>query len=109
MTTYIPDAWAVVRFTSPDQIVDKVMSGWYGGYGGSDSWRISSGILSIEDKGDHYTITNYSGSVYECGKQVQRMTGLMNSVYYGWETLSKNNPDMKMKIEIIKQGDSYEN
>lgn len=105
MTTYTPDAWVVVRFTTQDQTVDKVMSGWYGGYGGSDSWRISSGILSIEDKEDHYLITNHSGSVYQCGKHNQKMTGLMNSVFYGWEKTAEDYPDMNLKVEIIKQGE----
>jgi len=105
MTTYTPDAWVVVRFTSPDQTVDKVMSGWYGGYGGSDEWRLSSGIRDIKEEEHRYVITNDSGSVYYCGKDVERMSGLMSSVYFGWrqqaEELMKEDSSKVYDISII--------
>ena len=40
--TYTPDGWIVVEFRTNDGEVNrKVMASWYGGYGGSDSWKLS--------------------------------------------------------------------
>ena len=36
--------------------------------GGSDSWRLSSGITEVEELEDSYIINNESGSVYTCYK-----------------------------------------
>lgn len=79
MSNYTPDKWVIVRITSKEHgTIDKVLGSWYGGYGGSDSWRFSSGITKIEakldDKHPHYLVHNHSGSIYMCYKNCVGMS-----------------------------------
>lgn len=39
---------------------------WYGGYAGSDSWKLNSGVVSVTQEGNVYSFKGSSGSVYEC-------------------------------------------
>lgn len=84
MNTYTPDAWVILRIQAGEQIIHKVMGGWYGGFANPDTWRLNSGITRIEqdDKGG-YRIHGYSGSVYEVHKDTQRATLLMGQVIEG--------------------------
>jgi len=57
MSDYTPDRWAIVHITSLDHPpIDKVVGSWYGGYGGSDSWRMNSGIEKVVDCDKFYDI-----------------------------------------------------
>lgn len=89
MRNYTPDRWAIVelKFDDSEEVMRKVMGSWYGGYLGSDSWRLSSGITEIIDADTHYEIHNESGSVYRCSKQAQGMSGYTQGVF---ESLSKD-------------------
>jgi len=106
MSEYIPDCWVIVRMNYNGEIIDKILSGWFGGYGGSDEWRLSSGIRALTEEDDRYVIINESGSVYYCGKQVERMSGLMSSIYFGWqqqaEDKMKEDASKVYKLEIIE-------
>lgn len=89
MTNYYPDVWRVIKVEHPDQSTFfKVMGGWYGGYGGSDSWRLNSGIVSYKLVEGGVEFIGDSGSVYHCGYGVscERMTALMGSVFSGWQS-----------------------
>ena len=46
MSTYTPDLWVILEFKEKDseEVNRKVLASWYGGYAGSDSWKLSSGI-----------------------------------------------------------------
>lgn len=63
--TYRPNQWVVIKF---DNDLYKVFGFWPGGYLGSDSWRLNSGIESIEETEDTFEFKGYSGSVYICQK-----------------------------------------
>ena len=65
---YIPDKWIIIEISSAEDSVRKVFATWYGGYLDGDSWRLSSGITKVEDKGDWYLFHNESGSIYQCYK-----------------------------------------
>jgi hypothetical protein len=80
MSEYKPDRWIVLKIADGDKVGYKVMGGWYGGYLGSNSWRINSGISKVELDGDTYKFHGNSGSVYVCHKDAYGMTGLMSSV-----------------------------
>lgn len=87
MSTYTPDAWVVVEFNSLEfGKVQKIFAGWYGGYLGSDSWKLSSGNLQEFSDGDYYMFPQESGSVYRCHKDCQRMTGYMSQVLHDFRT-----------------------
>ena len=83
MSEYRPDRWAIVelKFNEDEQAVRRVMASWYGGYLGSDSWRLSSGITEIVDKDTHYEIHNESGSIYRCAKGCQGMSSYTSGVF----------------------------
>jgi len=67
MSDYNPDKWVVVKITQKDvSPIYKVFASWYGGYNGSDSWRMNSGIAKVSLYEHVYSFEGYSGSVYEC-------------------------------------------
>ena len=68
MSEYTPDKWVVIEIAMDDTTVQRILSSWYGGWAGSDSWRLSSGITEVEELEDSYIIRNESGSVYTCYK-----------------------------------------
>jgi alpha-tubulin suppressor-like RCC1 family protein len=96
--TYIPDKWVVVEIkTNDDEVNRKVMASWYGGYLGSDSWKLSSGITETVEYEDHYEFINHSGSVYKCGKNSFGLSGYAYSVLESF----KKDIERQGSIEII--------
>lgn len=71
-----PDKWVIIKLLGKDKEspLYKVFATWYGGYVGSDRWKINSGIVSVEDNETSYIFHGYSGSKYICRK---------NETYYG--------------------------
>ena len=78
-----PDKWVVIKITDKDgSILYKIFATWYGGYLGSDSWKLNSGIKEVlthsifyncdpdeqEEcfKRDYIDFISYSDSVYRC-------------------------------------------
>lgn len=99
MSRYVPDCWVVVRIQSKDYPpIDKVLAGWYGGFGGSDSWKLSSGIIDTLEFDERFEFTNHSGSVYICYKNAQKMSGYVSGIYNSWVEQQND----YLKIEIIK-------
>lgn len=69
MTVYVPHAWQIVRITEQDGSQHhRVIAGWRGSYLEGPSWRINSGINSLEDFGDYIEFYGGSGSIYRCYK-----------------------------------------
>ena len=66
-----PDKWVVLEL--PNNI-HKVFASWDGGYLHRESWKLNSGIASVEKKEDYYYFTGYSGSVYKCHKNAYGTT-----------------------------------
>lgn len=66
MSEYRPDKWVVVKIG--DGNLYKVFACWYGGWAGSDSWKLNSGITKATLEGYVYSFEGASGSVYECHK-----------------------------------------
>ena len=69
MSEYTPDKWVVIEIAMEGSTVQRILSSWYGGWAGSDSWRLSSGITEVEELEDSYIIRNESGSIYTCYKE----------------------------------------
>ena len=107
MSKYTPDRWAIVelKFNDSDEVTQKVMASWYGGYLGSDSWRLSSGITKIVDTDTHYEIHNESGSIYTCGKHCQGMSGYTAGMF---ESFARD-LEGKGSIKVIEYGKENEN
>ncbi len=72
---YNPDKWLIVKLTIEDKIHHRVFASWYGGYLGSDSWKMNSGITDVTTDQDCYLFTGSSGSVYRCHKNVYGISG----------------------------------
>ena len=69
MSEYHPDKWVVVKIYSDKYPpIHKVFACWYGGWAGSDSWKLNSGITKATLEGFVYSFEGASGSVYECHK-----------------------------------------
>lgn len=83
---YLPDVWVFVKFSGSDvpKVYYRVLAGWYGGFAQGDSWRLSSGIESIEDAGDRYLVKNSSGSLYECLKSREKLSHTTSAVLSGY-------------------------
>ena len=97
---YTPDRWVIIEVDSIAGKHRKVLGSWYGGYLGSDSYRVSSGITKVVDRRKHYEIENESGSVYICYKGAEGMSSLTSGVYKKYK---KDLKDQKLgTIKIIK-------
>jgi hypothetical protein len=101
MTTYTPDRWVLVELTVAEtgEQITKVFAGWYGGYGGADSWKLSSGVIGREDRDDYWEFLNHSGSVYRCYKNAQGMGAYMHSVFNGFEKDAETSK--KFTIQVL--------
>ena len=103
---YQPDRWVIVRITSKEHPqIDKVVGSWFGGYGGSDSWRMNSGIERIEEHDKYYDIHGYSGSVYKCYKESQGWSAYTRGVIENMATQLEESGGMMKVIgiqEILK-------
>ena len=71
MSEYRPDRWVVVKITAPNSPpIHKFFACWFGGWAGADSWKMNSGISNVTLEGNVYSFEGWSGSVYECHKDV---------------------------------------
>ena len=84
MNEYFPDKWQIIEIKTPDSSTQKVLASWYGGYAGSDEWRLSSGITETIENEDHYLFHNESGSIYKCFKESQGMSAYMAGMLEDW-------------------------
>ena len=68
MRRYYPDKWKVIKLESDIGFHHRVFACWYGGYAGSDSWKLNSGITEVKVNGDMFEFYGSSGSMYSCHK-----------------------------------------
>ena len=80
MSDYTPDRWVIVKITTPKERLYKVFASWSGGYGGSDSWKMNSGITRASLVDDRWEFDGYSGSVYSCHKESYGVSGYNGNV-----------------------------
>ena len=103
MSTYTPDSWVIVKIQSEKYgTIHKVLAGWAGSYLYGASWKLSSGIVTFEDKGEHYESLQDSGSTYILYKSSERMSAIMASTFASIEEQLKGNGGT---IEVIDSGD----
>ena len=100
-TGITPDNWVIVEIQDPIHPgmppMQKILSGWSGGYLYGDSWRMSSPIkqLDITINEDFFTVETSSGSVYTLWKSRQ---GLRMSNAGIYNELKERYPD---RVEIV--------
>lgn len=67
MSTYTPDKWVVLKLTSSEGGVHyRVFGCWYGGFTGSNRWKMNSGITEASFDSFEYVFVGASGSAYHC-------------------------------------------
>ena len=100
MSTYTPDVWVVLEFDAPELETPtrKVFAGWYGGFAGSNSWQLNSGIVAVRSSGDWFEFEGCSGSIYRCGAGNYQMSGLMHGVYANWLKKAEQRGDTTIRI-----------
>lgn len=97
---YCPGSWLIVRFRKDGETTYKVLGGWRGGYLDGDSWRLNSGIASVDEDGDYYLFKGFSGSVYKCHKKSYGATFIMSFIFDEEE----KNKDI---IKVFKNYDEF--
>jgi len=100
MSTYTPDTWVVLEFDAPelDTPTRKVFAGWYGGYAGSNSWKLNSGITNVRQVDGWWEFDGYSGSVYRCHPDNYHMSSLMQGVLSRWLKDAETRGDITIRI-----------
>jgi len=104
---YSPDKWVVVKIDADvdSEIIYKVFACWYGGYAGSDSWKLNSGITRVSREGYVYSFEGASGSTYECHTDCYGMNFYGGGVLMNMrETAAKNG----ITIEILSEDTDWE-
>lgn len=96
MSNYTPDRWMLIKITGTDPHY-RVFGSWFGGYLGSNSWRMNSGIVSVTEEDDFYIFKGHSGSEYRCHKESY------GSHSYGYGVAIGYEKDSGGKIEIIQE------
>lgn len=91
MTVYNPDKWMIIRMIDNGGTHYRVFGSWYGGYLGSDSWRMNSGITKVEIEDDYYLFSGSSGSVYRCHKDMYGASLYGHSIIKHY---SETNPEL---------------
>ena len=101
MSRYIPDRWVIVKIVSPVHgTCYKILASWYGGFTGSDSWKLSSGNIGATLEDGVYTFPQFSTSIYKCYKNSYGTSGYTASVYNSW--LKRLTPDLGT-MEILPE------
>ena len=98
MSDYRPDRWTVLRIHATDQIIYKVFASWSGGYAGSDSWKLNSGITRANLVGDRWEFDGSSGSVYSCHKDAYGTNGYGQAVLNNLLTQAK---EQDIQIDVL--------
>lgn len=101
MSEYKPDKWIIIKITAieDNSVHYRVFATWYGGYGGSDSWKLNSGITEAIMENNFYIFYGESGSKYFCHKDSYGLSA------YGKSVLSNLIEDSKsyITIELLEQ------
>ena len=90
------DNWVVI-FCNGDEPHYRLLTGTSGGYTTGDSWRINSGIVSVEKDDLFYAFKGSSGSVYLCHKDAYC---LRRNNAHVWSQLQETHGD---KVSIMNE------
>jgi len=104
MSDYRPDKWLMVQLTNKDNESHyRIFACWYGGFLGSDSWKLNSGVTKITEDEHSYYFKGSSGSVYDCNKRSYGMSGYGDGVLKKLIEKSKDT----VSIEILPEETNF--
>lgn len=95
---YSPDKWRIIKGQFQGEDDYRVFGTWGGGYLTGDSWRVNSGIMTVEDDGDYWNFHGFTQSVYRCRKEAHGIAGAYNNGVL--QNLLDNN-----NYELIEEAD----
>jgi hypothetical protein len=98
MSDYRPDRWTVLRIHATGQVIYKVFASWSGGYTGSDSWKLNSGITRATLVEDRWEFDGSSGSVYSCHKDAYGTNGYGQAILNNLLTQAK---EQNIQIDVL--------
>lgn len=78
---YQPDRWVMLKISDDTTTIYKVLASWYGGFAGSDSWKLNSGVTHVAVDEGAYLFHGSSGSVYRCDPASYGMSGYTSGVF----------------------------
>ncbi len=97
---YEPDGWNIIKLISTESTYFRVFGTWLGGYLGSDSWRLNSGITKVIERDLYYDFKGASGSLYRCYKNRE---GLGSNYSRGVLESIKNTTDVKVTNSTVEE------
>lgn len=80
MREYSPDCWVLIQITPDDPTLKshkRIFACWYGGFAGSDSWKLSSGNEEVIESESTWEVKQNSGSLYI----VPKLSGYRTNMY----------------------------
>jgi|SRR5210317_1012074 len=99
---YNPEEWILVKIDGTDPHY-RVFGSWRGSYLNGDSWRLNSGIVSVEFDGEYYKFYGHTGSVYECHMSTYGIASPYNmGVLKGYCDNSKGHMEMIEDMPVIE-------
>ena len=116
MSTYYPDCWVLCRIESNvdpgesghDHFHYRVLAGWYGGYTGGDSWKLSSGLennVTVNEDGA-YVLPQTSGSIYIAYPTAYRTSGYTQSVANRFIEDAQNS-NGELKFDVLSENEAF--
>jgi len=114
MSSYRFENWVIIKFNSADPHY-RVLGGRSGSYLDGSSWRMNSGVTSVESRIDHYVsqgkrkefllyeFYGASGSCYTCNKESY---GLKMNNAHVWNELEEIYGD---KVELMDEDTDWLN
>lgn len=97
--TYQPDRWVVIKITNNQEKTHyRVFASWYGGYLGSNSWRLNSGITKVTKEKGTFIFSGSSGSKYKCHPKTYGTSGYGGAVLHDIIERSKEVNDLSTEI-----------
>ena len=117
MSVYNQDKFTLLEIKYEDEVIYKVFGSWAGGYLGSDSWRMNSGIERAVCDSETISFIGSSGSTYKCNLLSEGVTGAYNMGTLN--SLLDNYPDSVRIVsleeclegkffEVVVSGDRHE-
>ena len=96
---YTPNRFIILKLTTKDGDLYKVLAGWNGSYTEGQSWRVNSGITKVSTEGKYYLFEGYSNSIYKCNKDSYGCNFAMQDILNQIKTMYKD------KVEVLPEQD----
>jgi hypothetical protein len=105
MSYYRPDKWVMVKIDGNNlPTIYKIFACWYGGYAGSDSWKLNSGVTQVSKEGYVYSFEGSSGSLYQCHEDTYGTNMYGGGVL---DDMIKRAADNGIVIEILDESTDF--